>query len=435
MDEAKCCLPSLEGKRSHVSRIIVYIQLLCTLVYVITPGVIGCARSDVEPVHVEYKDATFGFSSMVLGPDGSIYAAGCVYEGAETFFDSAVIVRFSQAYEVIGSVVVSDVYSFSSIAASPDGTLYAIGNTKLDKRVDNGATIIRFDADLKELAQTSWDGDPEHCMVPYSWCNEDGIFKEFAVAVDGDGAVYASGTDGRSAVVRKYDAELTELASYTDPYQCTTEKGCPSFRSLAIAPDGTILAAGCVGERFNERTAVLRRFSPDLVLLGSAERPSLSFKSVAVAQDGTVYVTCKKLIQVGSSGGVGNENASYRYRVDALLLAYDAGLTEAREWSPGGKSVLGCVRVGGDGTVYVSGSLNAQGHDPQAMAFFALSPDLQVLEQVSFGGRVGRLSHVELSPSGSVYVAGVADRQLRPRTTAYTDGVGYIAEVPLGGHE
>lgn len=225
------------------------------------------------------------FNSMSVAPDGSVYIGGMI-----DFFPLFMKINSNgeRQWQKEGGSYNDYGYNISSVAAAPDGSMYAC----VDVEFGPGIRILKFNSSGTLLWQKAWK-DPEY----YS------KYKCNYIAVAPDGSVYACGAGQVDESTNTWKALIIKLNSsgefqwkkiiHTDTFS--------SAESFVIAQDGSIYICGrtellLYGSKYRRCTFVGKLDSyGDLqwIKLISEDNSSSNDKyaKIAVAFDGSVYIT------------------------------------------------------------------------------------------------------------------------------------------------
>lgn len=217
-------------------------------------------------------------NSVAVAIDGSVYAAGYIGAGTYSFGNNVTATGMNTGFNIVlvkydslgnaqwaETVTAGNNYSyFYSVAAAPDGSVYAAGyiagsglygfgnsvTSQGASSLSNNAVLVKYDsAGNAQWAKTLTAG------------SEDSIF--YSVAAASDGSVYAAGyvtgtgtynfgnsktvtgaSNGDNLVLVKYDSAGTAQWAQT----VTRGGGSSRFYSVSAAPDGSVYAAGYVSK-------------------------------------------------------------------------------------------------------------------------------------------------------------------------------------------
>jgi hypothetical protein len=316
-----------------------------------------------------------------VASDGSVYAAGYIGSGLYDFGNSVTVTRVNTGfsfnivlvkYDSSGNaqwaktVAAGNSYSyFYSVAAAPDGSVYAAGFIAGSGLYDFGNSITAHGASERYnnvvLVKYNSAGVAQWAQTVTAGSN-DSIF--YSVAAASDGSVYAAGYvtgtgtsdfgnskavtgafTGDSLVLVKYDS--TGLAQWARTV--TAGSSYSHFYGVSAAPDGSVYAAGDISETgtYNFGNGVIAAgTSVDSLVLVKYDSAGLAqwaqtvvggndssiFYGVSAAPDNTVY-------GAGSISGTGTYN-------------FGGGVTAAGTYLGGDNSVL--VKYNGFGSISLS---------------------------------------------------------------------------------
>lgn len=266
---------------------------------------------------------------LALQPDGKLVAVG--YSGGSGLHRPVVRYDRNGALDRTfgggdGKVVPDFGGSARAVAVQPDGKIVVAGGAR-------GFALARFNS----------DGTPDMTF------GENGTVKTDSTAVDGDGEY--SGQDYANDLVVQPDAKIVvagqladefALARYTPDGTLDTtfgkeEKGlvitdfgddynAPDWvGSLALQPDGRILAAG-VDDRGDDWNAVLARYTPDGTLDTTFSTDGLVITGL-VRQGGPVLPSCSPTVRLSSRAvRVATSCLSATPRMGPSTLASEVGM-------------------------------------------------------------------------------------------------------------
>jgi hypothetical protein len=288
------------------------------------------------------------FNSVAVALDGSVYAAGYIGAGTYSFGNSVTATGMNTGFNIIlvkydssgnalwaKTVTAGNNYSyFYSVAAAPDGSVYAAGfiagsglygfgnsiTAQGASSLSNNVVLVKYDSSGNaQWARTVTAGSDES------------IF--YSVAAASDGSVYAAGSvtgtgtynfgnskavngeiTGDNLVLVKYDSSGTAQWAQT----VTRGGGLSRFYGVSAAPDGSVYASGYISGTgtysFGNGVIAAGTSSSSLVLVkydstGPAQwaqtvvggNNDSIFYGVSVAADNTVY-------GAGSISGTGTYN-------------------------------------------------------------------------------------------------------------------------------
>ncbi|MGD9562114.1 MAG: PxKF domain-containing protein [Pyrinomonadaceae bacterium] len=302
--------------------------------------------------------------SVAIQPDGKIVVAGYSFNGSNYDFavvryiaDGSLDTTFDTDGKVTTAVLSSHDYA-QSVAIQPDGRIVVAGRSQNGSNYDFAVVCYNADGTL----DTTFDTDGK-VTTPV------GSFGDIAysVAIQPDGRIVVAGySDNGSnedfAVVR-YNADGSLDTSFDTDGKVTTPVGSSydNAYSVAIQPDGKIVAAGYSINGLNYDFAVVRynadgsldtTFDTD----GKVTTPVGSFGdivySVAIQPDG-------KIVAAGHSFNGSNDHfAVVRYNADGSLdTSFD---TDGKVTTPVGSyyDYADSVAIQPDGKIVAAGSSN-----------------------------------------------------------------------------
>jgi hypothetical protein len=371
---------------------------------------------------VEAGSDTSSFNYVSVAADGSVYAAGYItgtgnYDFGNSvtatgtyLYDNIVLVKYSGSGVAQWAQTVkagSDASSFNSVAVAPDGSVYATGNIGTGTfDFGNGVTVtgttvlVKYNSSgVAQWAQTATSG------------SGDSSFNSVSVAADG--SVYAAGyiggtspynfgnsvtaagaSSGVNVVLVKYTSD--GVAQWAQTVRAGSDAS--SFNSVAVAPDGSVYAAGNIGtgtfDFGNSVTAtgtalpqssggsgVIAIMTPENIILVkynsygvaqwaqtvTAGNYASYFESVSAASDGSVYavgsILGTEIFNFGNSvTAVGTDNnTSMPFSYNIVLVKYSgSGVAQwAQTVTEGSRnSSFQSVSAASDGSVYAAGSIS-----------------------------------------------------------------------------
>ncbi len=288
---------------------------------------------------LESHDRVF---ALALDKDGSLVAAGLLWEGAGTddLAPAHEILRWDgAAWEPIGSVPSSPAVSpVLAMEAGPEGELYAVSG---------------FDAISGQAVYGvgRWDGE--------AWSGigtgegEGGAFYVHALLADGSGGVYAGGA------FTAIGSQATSGFAYWDGemWSGLGEAEQVFIKDLAAAPGGGLYAGGSNiglgGESYNVARWDGTAWEPFPLIVGGGEPYRIN--AVAVAPDGTLYAGGR----CGHAGTDDPYNGIVRWDGEAWA-PLQSGLTV----SGGICGEVTALVVADDGILYVGGRFEEAGGKP-----------------------------------------------------------------------
>jgi uncharacterized delta-60 repeat protein len=256
-------------------------------------------------------DQSFG---LAIQPDGKIVAAGFSWSDGFTGIDFA-IDRYNPDgsldtnFDSDGKVTTDFGASFEtawSVAIQPDGKIVAAGS--MGDAFDEDFALVRYNPDGS--LDTSFGGGG---MVTTSFGGFE-FERAFGVAIQPDGRIVVAGFSGSDFALARYKRDGSLDNSFDSDGKVITDFGSEdSARSVAIQPDGKIVAAGHAEEHF-----ALARYSRDGTLdtsFDSDGKATTDFGTagsaygVAIQPDGRIVV----------AGSISGDFAVARYNRDASL--------------------------------------------------------------------------------------------------------------------
>jgi uncharacterized delta-60 repeat protein len=270
----------------------------------------------------------------------------------------------------------------TDVAVASDGSVYVTGGT-----AGGDVLLLKFTPDGALVWQRRWGGSA--------------LDRGEAVSVGSDGSIYVVGgtnSFGDSLFVLKFtpDGALAWQRVW----------GPATGQGVAVAPDGTIYAAGT-----GPRPDGLAGASVVLLKLDSAgslvwqrsystNETADARGGVAVASDGSIYV----------AGAV--QESARKVVVDALLVKFDpdGNLVWDRTWGGRSGDVSGGVGVASDGTVLWAGDTNSYGAGSDDGYLLQVSPDGKALGGNTWGGTgIDHFAGVDAAASGTISLGGTTE--------------------------
>jgi uncharacterized delta-60 repeat protein len=298
-------------------------------------------------------DQSFG---LAIQPDGKIVAAGFSWSDGFTGIDFA-IDRYNPDgsldtnFDSDGKVTTDFGASFEtawSVAIQPDGKIVAAGS--MGDAFDEDFALVRYNPDGS--LDTSFGGGG---MVTTSFGGFE-FERAFGVAIQPDGRIVAAGFSGSDFALARYKRDGSLDNSFDSDGKVTTVFGHASVAfGVAIQPDGRIVAAGGQSLPFNANFA-LARYKRDGSLDNSFDSDGKvitdfgsedSARSVAIQPDGKIV----------AAGHAEEHFALARYSRDGTLdTSFDSDGKATTDFGTVG-SAYG-VAIQPDGRIVVAGSIS-----------------------------------------------------------------------------
>jgi uncharacterized delta-60 repeat protein len=236
------------------------------------------------------------FYAVAVDGDGNVYAAG--YEtSSDPGSQCPLLIKFSSAGAVLWQKRENHAYScgFRAVAVDGDGNVYAAGYGDLGSG-HNDAMVLKFSSAGVVLWQKKFTSS-DHVRI----C---------AVAVDGDGNVYAAGDeDVTSSNGRLWLAKVS--ASGSVAWQKKASAGRHEFHAVAVDSSGNIYAAGY--DQSSGDSALLMKFSSTGDVLWQKKINSSSgyeaLYGVVVDSTDDVFVVGREYSVAGPNPFVGRFNS------------------------------------------------------------------------------------------------------------------------------
>ncbi len=333
-----------------------------------------------------------GVAGLAIGPDGSVYTVGIVARGEPPYTQGNVtLLRWSAAGDLLWHVEWGSEFHEDAAAVAVDaaGAAYVTGMAGAFQ-AGSQALLMKFDADGNVVWQLTWGGTREDSgrgvaigpdgsvyltgvtqsfgpflgaaafLLKFSpdgemiweriWQVSGGTFPE-DIAVSNDGAVYLVGNHGccpQRPFLAKFTADGALLWDRTFFAPGLRGGETASFRGIAVAPDGGVIAVGRWEPTFDGELLVVR-FSSDGAILFVRDWGGDSHEDgsdVAVAADGTAYI-------VGRTNTF--KQGSYEDIFVLKMLANGRG-TEVRTWGGPLQDLGYAIALGPNGDLYIAGS-------------------------------------------------------------------------------
>ena len=296
----------------------------------------------------------------------------------------------------------SDHRAIHSVAVAPDGSVYAVGSAYA---TDGSSESLYFGSAVIVKYDSNLN---QQNMVFFDSSNSS--FRSLAIA--SDGSIYVVGDTGLfiyQAVIVKYDSNLNQQSTAT-----WGGNGSSSFVSVAIAPDGSVYAAGdsqSTDADFvnkGEDDAIIVKYDKNLKKKSIASWGGSHFDrftSVAVAPDGSVYASGHSHSKDAGAGFERNGN----WRL-VLIVKYDKNLKQQNVvvWGDPESSDCKSMAIASDGSIYVVGSIGGVYTTGRAII---MKYDNNLVQQnmVALGDSDFSVFHsVAIASDGSVYASGVS---------------------------
>lgn len=255
-----------------------------------------------------------------------------------------------------------------------------------------------------------------------------------AVAVGADGAVYvAGGTNsfgGGGVFVLKFAPDGTLV------WQKHWGTGSEDGQGVAVGPDGDLVVVGTAARpsAVGASDLVVLKVDPAGALVwqrASAAATNADARGgVTVGADGSIF----------AAGATQQVTAAGRAVVNALIVKFaaDGSLTWDRGWGGRSGDVAGAVAVAPAGTVLLAGDTNSFGAGSDDAFLLQLSPDGRGLDAVTWGGTgidhghgVGVASNGTISLGATAQsppysLLGAPTRTTKPKATVSTPTAGLV---------
>ena len=259
-----------------------------------------------------------------------------------------------------------------------------------------------------DFATIKYDGEGKQVWVARYDADAHGADWARAVAVTADGNVVVTGSSagkdsGFDFATVKYDPAGNQLwvSRYDGPAH-----GDDRVTALAVDADGNVYVAGDSSGENDAAEAVTVKYGADGNLLWAARSGSpgggQSVAAIALDGEGNVYVTGRASREAGNTDYV-----AVKYDPTGKVL-----WTARRDWSAHDDARY--LAVDGAGNVYVAGDIvsHTEGSEMTAhqdMGLVKFGPDGDAIWSVSFNGGDGNndvAAGIRLGPDGSIYLSG-----------------------------
>ena len=334
------------------------------------------------------------YQSVVIGPDGSIYVIGYLFDTEGPSI--AILIRYDSDLNRV-AVIRKPSYRFFGLDIDSEGNVYTTGElweyVDIDGDVDIETIqyeLIKYDSTLDQLALVALDKSPR------------------SIAIAPDGSVYVTGLIG---FITKYDREL--VLQKTVPLD-----NDPWIDSIKVTPDGSVYVIAekhhFTGEpyisEFISSDAILIKYDSDLVWQCETrkDKPGYNcFIGLAIGSDESIYVTLLYDQQTNVVPSISSiikydSNLTEANSVDCSVL--DTRFREPRGEPWGRFGYFGPLTISAEGFIYVAAhNFEHRG----GMVLF--NDDLIPLNVVFFPVHLGidpQLFNIAINPNGSVYVIG-----------------------------
>ena len=354
--------------------------------------------------------------SIAIQSDGKIVAAGYSWNGPG--FDFA-LVRYNtdgsldNSFGNSGKVTtdLGTIYDYAhSVAIQPDGKIVAAGSSRIGTYDD--FALVRYKTDGTVDSSFSADGIVTTSIGPY-------FDVAWSVAIQSDGEIIAAGYSNNEFALVRYDADGTLDSSFSMDGIVTTDIGplLDLAYSVAIQPDGKIIAAGCSAYSIYSTAFALIRYNTDGNLdnsFGTNGRVITSIlsmddeaRSIAIQSDG-------KIVAAGFSFNedLNKDFSLARYNADGTLdssFSTDGKVTAAvggsDDWAhsvaiqPDGKIVVAGFSTGNPGYDFALIRCNSDG-----MLDTTFGTDGKVITAIGLGTE--EAYSVAIQPDGKIVAAG-----------------------------
>ena len=331
-----------------------------------------------------------GVSSMAVDSLGNVYLAGSSV-GSSSYFDYTTIKYGPDGRQLWVRRFDADIHDrANAIALDGQGNVNVTGTVGSQWSIwrSSDYATLKYDTDGNRLWARRYDG-PGHPYYSTDWD------EATAIAVDGQGNVYITGTSWGNAstsdiLTIKYSPEGRRL--WVRRFHKWYGAGASA---MALDNQGNVYVAGTFGDGPTWDDYGVVKYSPEGRLLwastynGPASGHDYA-SAITVDPQGNVYVT-------GSSKGAGGE---WDYDCTTIKLDTNGNLLWASRYEQGGGSALA---VDGQGNVYVTGgNYNTIKYGPDG-------EELWVRRYQGPGNGQHWATALALDPQGNVYITGESD--------------------------
>ena len=332
-------------------------------------------------------------NGAAVASDGSAYLAGFTTSFDAFGSNNAFVVKFTpqgslswqRTFKGPGSFTLDEA---NGVAVAPDGSVYAAGQTVGG---DNDVLLLKFSPDGSLLWQRRWDGGTDEAGE--------------AVAVASDGSVYVTGGSDRFGqfgplFVLRFAPDGSLV--WQRIRNVSTAASVGTGQAIAVAPDGSIYAAGVVPRD------VVGEF--DTLLLKLDQQGTLIWQRTLTAAD---VADARGGVTVGADGAVyvagGIQAVTRRTAVNDTFVAKfgsDGSLTWSRSYGGAEGDFPGGVVARADGTVLIGGETGSFGAGSDDAFLLQLDANGKGVVCNSWGGSsIDHGDDVELAPDGTIVLA------------------------------
>jgi uncharacterized delta-60 repeat protein len=262
--------------------------------------------------------------SIALQSDGKIVAAGYSYNGSNNDF---AVVRYNTngtldtSFNVTGKVVTpiggsTDDLGYS-VAVQGDGRIVVAGASQNGSNID--FALVRYNSNGSLDTTFNVTGK---VLTPFL-----GTDRAFAVAIQADGRIVAGGSTNNGSnyefALARYNVDGALDTAFNGTGKVTTAfTNLPTLNSIAIQPDGKIVAAGYDWDLFNSSSIAVARYNSNGSLDTNFNGTGKVLTTIGIWAFGysVAVQTDGRLVVVGQSGsGSSGDFAIVRYNANGSL--------------------------------------------------------------------------------------------------------------------
>ena len=289
-----------------------------------------------EAVHLGKRN----LRSIAIAADGAVYVSGGAY-------GYGVILKFDNNLEGILASVTQEDVMYTAIAVDKDGYLYATASVFSGLQKNAPAIIIKYDKNLVEQGQGYAEWNKEI---------EDYYFTSISIAPDG--SVFAAGyTNDYRYLISKYSSGLllqhTESQAGSSGYQDSNNAAAAPNIAISIDPKGNIYIVYTI----DDGNSNICKYDNSFIRSSHYVGVEGSIRSLAIAADSTVYAA-------------GCIYTSDYTACEAIAVRFNSSLSELNHvnWGGNGNDSFAAIAISPGGDIYVAGSSSST--DTENTGFF-----------------------------------------------------------------